>query len=364
MTSIKVYIGLGSNLGDRFSNIQTAAAKLAALDGVESLRLSTIIETQPLASMAQPPYLNAVAEIVTSLDCPALLAACKQIEKDLDRRQGPKWSPRIIDLDILIAGHEIIESAELTVPHKQFHLRTFALAGICEFDASLVHPVLGETVKVLADRLDGSDFYIDPNVPQLISIAGIIGVGKTTLAQRLSAVLNCPHLKEPYENNPFLPKVYQGRKEFALDSQLYFLTQRVKQLTRSNLAAGKIFVSDYIFENELIYAKQFLIAEQLSLYNDIYAAFAGKVTNPVLVIFMKDSCENCLARIHKRNRPYEQDIKIDLLHSIEKGYEELFAKWDKSPVIKLDVSKFDCTQDIDLKQLTKQIKAYIAVKSW
>ncbi|MBC8481783.1 MAG: 2-amino-4-hydroxy-6-hydroxymethyldihydropteridine diphosphokinase [Planctomycetes bacterium] len=362
MARRKVYLGLGSNLGDRHANIQKAIQMLAKLKGEENLRLSSITETAPLADMSQPMYLNAVAELTTGINCDTLLTACKKIEKILGRDDGKKWSPRPIDIDILLAGDEIINTENLTVPHSQMHLRSFVLSAILELDKSLIHPALAQPIETLSKRLNGSDFFLDPNVPQLVSIAGLIGVGKTTLAEGLSAVTGGTRIHEPYKQNPFLAKVYNGDKELALDSQLFFLTQRIKQLTGSHIKNGQLYLCDYISNKELIYAKQTLNDSQLALYMDIYKAFEDKPTQPILVIYMNDSPDRCLDRIHKRGRTYEHDISTDFLSSLQAGYNDLFENWNKCPVIRLDCSDFDCTNNSHLKKLTDQIKAYTAFR--
>ena len=119
------YIGLGSNLGDRRACIRDALVMLADIPGVEVQRSSDIIETAPLAGFEQPKYVNCVAEIKTNLCARALYQKMAQIENSLGRVRQEKWSPRTIDLDLLLFGSEIINTAELTIPHPQIHLRSF-----------------------------------------------------------------------------------------------------------------------------------------------------------------------------------------------------------------------------------------------
>ena len=240
------------------------------------------------------------------------------------------------------------------------HLRSFVLKGLCQFDAQFIHPVLEEPLAELASRLNGADFVLNPDVPQLVSIAGIIGVGKTTLAKKLSEIFNAKILFEPYDTNPFLPAVYAGNKELALDSQLYFLTNRISQLNPDNLEKGRIVISDYVFNKEMIYAKRLLDDRQFALYQEIYKHLRTKVTQPVLVIYLTDSAENCLDRIHKRSRPYEQKIQPDFLKALAADHEKLFADWKICPVIRIQKSKFDCHKDEHINHLIKQIKAYVA----
>jgi 2-amino-4-hydroxy-6-hydroxymethyldihydropteridine diphosphokinase len=349
------YIGLGSNLGDRKANIDSALKMLGEAEQMELTRISDIIETAPLAPSDQPTYLNAVAELRTALGAADLRKTLGEVEAALGRVRRGKWWPRTIDLDLLLFGQEIVESAELTVPHAQMHLRSFVLTGLCQLDGDLFHPVMRESVSELASRLNGLDFAINADLPQLVCIAGIIGVGKTTLTKELSNRLGCKVLLEPYDTNPFLPEVYAGKKELALDSQLYFLTNRVEQLDRNLLAEGQVCISDYVFDKELIYARRLLDAQQLALYEEIYPPFAGKVAGPVLVIYMQDSAQNCLERIHSRNRPYEQQIRLQFLEMLSSDYERLFGDWKTCPVIRVPKA-----EDADIDHLANQIEYYTA----
>jgi len=241
------------------------------------------------------------------------------------------------------------------------HLRSFVLRGLCQLNQELLHPVIKEPVKELAARLGGCDFILNPNLPQLISVAGIIGVGKTTLAERLSKLLGCELLLEPYDTNPFLPDVYAGKKELALDSQLYFLTHRVSQLSRNTLVPGQIVISDYFFDKERIYANRLLNAQQLDLYNKIYQPLSSEVTGPSLIIYLRDSSQNCLERIRQRGRPYEQRIEVQFLDSLSRDHEQLFTGWRTCPVIRISMSEFDCTRAGDIEHLANQIRCYVAM---
>jgi len=357
------YIGLGSNLGNREESIRSALRMLAEADNIEVTRVSELIETAPLGDTNQPEYLNGVAEVKTALSANALHKILLDIELSLGRIRKEKWAPRIIDMDLLLFDEEIINSPDLTVPHPQMHLRSFVLKGLCGLNGELLHPVIKESMNKLAGRLGGGDFLLNPNLPQLVSVAGIIGVGKTTLTKKLSNLLVCKLLLEPYDMNPFLPDVYAGKKELALDSQLFFLTSRIEQLNHNSLTAGQIAISDYIFYKELIYAGQTLTAEQLKIYMKIYQPLVSKIAKPVLAIYLQDSPQRCLERIHKRNRPYEQKIELQFLEALKCGYEQLFSDWKICPVIRKQMSKSDYTNDTNVEHLANQIRSYIAVQT-
>ncbi len=360
---ITAYIGLGSNLGNRQDNINSAVQMLSEVAGIEVVRVSELIETTPLGQAEQPMYLNAVAELRTGLSPDDLLKTLINIETALGRKRQEKWSSRIIDLDILLYGSEVIDSPHLTIPHPQMHLRSFVLEGLAALNGAFVHPVIKESFNELSRRLNGCDFVHNPDLPQLVSIAGIIGVGKTTLANKLSTRLGCQMLPEPYDTNPFMPDVYAGKQELALDSQLYFLTARVEQLNKNALEKGQTYISDYVFDKEPIYSRQTLNPEQLTLYYKIYESSKFKVASPVLVIYMTGSPQNCLERIHKRNLPYEQKIELQYLENLEAEYNQLFGNWKTCPVIRKKTSELDHSKDDNIDHLAEQIKYYVADNS-
>ncbi len=354
------YIGLGSNLGDRQGTLQRALTLLGENPNIQVLRVSTLKETAPLGGMSQPAYLNGVAEVRTSLGAGELLRALQATEDALGRVREGRWQPRTIDLDLLLFGGEVIQRPRLVVPHPQMHLRSFVLDGLCQLDSSLVHPVLKETVAELSRRLGGGDFVLRPEAPQLVSIAGPIAVGKTTLAERLAAILQGGVLHEPYHTNPFLPRVCAGAKELGLACQLYFLVHRSEQLNPQSLSLDRVFLSDYVFDQELIYAQRCLEADQWELYRDVFPRYAEKVATPALVVYLEDSATNCLDRVHQRNRPYEQRMTLDFLAALREGYEQLFANWSRCPLIRVPASQIKPDDGPAAEHLARQIKAYVA----
>jgi len=148
--AVFAYIGLGSNLGDRRAMIA------GALERLRSRRVSTIVETEPWGVVDQPRFLNAVAEMETDLEPPALLDRLLDIEAELGRVRRRKWGPRTMDLDLLLYGDRRIVSPVLTVPHPRLHRRLFVLEGLAELSPDLLVPGLGRTVRQLLDACRGA----------------------------------------------------------------------------------------------------------------------------------------------------------------------------------------------------------------
>ncbi len=353
------YIGLGSNLGDRADFIDKAVHQLDSTEGVTVAAVSSIIQTQPLGDESQDNYLNAVARIETTFTAEKLHERMMHIEDSLGRTRTQKWAPRTIDLDLLLYGSEVIDTPKLKVPHSEMHLRTFVLKGMCALAGDLQHPVLKCTMSRLAQRLNGRDFVRNGQKPQLVSIAGVIGVGKTTLANGLASQLGCEMLAEAYDTNPYLADVYAGKKEFALDSQLYFLGSRLDQLSADSLEPGRAVVADYVFDKEMIYAGRTLDAAQLAQYTRYHSAAAPSIAKPVLVVYLTESPTKCLDRIHRRNRPYEQRIELDTLKNLADDYEKLFADWPRSPLIRLGADGFNCLDVGDVRKLADEVRCYL-----
>ena len=157
--------------------------------------------------------------------------------------------------------------------------------------------------------------------------------------------------------HPFLAKVYAGNQDLALDSQLYFLFTRLEQLKPASLEKGKPVVTDYLFQKEQIYAKLTLNAEQLALYQKFYSIVSPAVADPVLVIHLQNPPQQCLERIHKRSRPYEQRIESSFLEAVGAGYEQGLRDWKVCPVIRL--SNFDCFDKKAVDSLVRQLKYYL-----
>ncbi len=137
--SERIYLGLGSNLGDRLGNL-TAAVEGLERRAVHTARSSRVYETDPVGGPPQPEYLNAVIEVDTELEPAELLRACLDAERELGRVRGERWGPRVIDIDLLTYGDRTISEPGLEVPHPRMHERAFVLVPLLELDADPALP--------------------------------------------------------------------------------------------------------------------------------------------------------------------------------------------------------------------------------
>lgn len=144
----RIFLGLGSNLGDRRANLLEATAQIAARVGAIQA-VSNIYETQAWGIQDQPDFLNQVLEIRSSLNPEVLLDEILKIEQDMGRERRIKWGERLIDIDILFYGSRIVQTEKLTIPHPFLHQRNFVLFPLFEIAADWVHPVLRKTVSDL-----------------------------------------------------------------------------------------------------------------------------------------------------------------------------------------------------------------------
>ena len=144
-----IFLGLGSNLGERAANLERARAELAA-GGAPTLRASAVRETEPFGHRDQPRFLNQVLEVSWEGSPEELRQLGEEVEVRLGRRPSFRWGPRLIDIDLLLFGERVVDGPGLAVPHPGLEARTFVLEPLLELEPDLVHPV---TRTPLANRL-------------------------------------------------------------------------------------------------------------------------------------------------------------------------------------------------------------------
>jgi 2-amino-4-hydroxy-6-hydroxymethyldihydropteridine diphosphokinase len=153
LNGIVCYIGIGSNLGNTLQNCKYAIESLSRINGISPIRTSSFYKTEPIGIEKQNYFINAVVEITTTLSARELLQALGEIERNMGRKRETKGGPRIIDLDLLFYGQDVIRETDLVVPHPEIHKRRFVLEPLYEIASYFIHPVFGVSIRGLKDRL-------------------------------------------------------------------------------------------------------------------------------------------------------------------------------------------------------------------
>lgn len=148
-----VFLGLGSNLGDRAVHLNNAISALCFHDAINITSQSSVLETEPVGNESQGKFLNVVVEIETTLSPMELLQACLEIEILQGRVRNEKWGPRTIDIDILFFSDQLIKEEGLQIPHPEVHNRSFVLIPLVEIAPMLIHPSLNQSAKAMLHAL-------------------------------------------------------------------------------------------------------------------------------------------------------------------------------------------------------------------
>jgi deoxyadenosine/deoxycytidine kinase len=195
-----------------------------------------------------------------------------------------------------------------------------------------------------------------------IAIEGPIGVGKSTLARLLAQRLDAHLLLERPEDNPFLEKFYADGSRYALQTQVFFLFQRVEQvreLTQPAMFDAPRIVSDFMFDKDALFARLTLGDDEYRLYTQIHAAVAPSVPQPDLVIWLQAGIETLMARIHRRGIRMEQGIATDYVVRLVEAYGAYFEHEASLPVLAIDAERFNpIARPADLERLLEHLKTF------
>lgn len=182
-----------------------------------------------------------------------------------------------------------------------------------------------------------------------IAIEGVIGAGKTTLAQMLSEKLGARLVLERFEENPFLPKFYEDPEHYAFQTQIFFLLSRYKQ--QQELFQADLFhnflISDYIFEKDKIFAYLTLADEELKLYETLLAAIERTIPTPDLVVYLQCSTERLLSNIRQRGRKMEEKMSEEYIKDLNEAYNYFFFRYKATPLLIVKATEIDFVNNKD-----------------
>ncbi len=195
--------------------------------------------------------------------------------------------------------------------------------------------------------------------PRFIVVEGPIGVGKTTLANRLAQTFGCELLLEGAEENPFLERFYQSPRDAALPTQMYFLFQRARQMQQ--LRQGDMFepvrVADFMLEKDRLFAELTLDADELNLYEQTYKLVTLDAPQPDLVIYLQAPVEVLMQRVMRRARRGEESMAMDYLNRVNDAYARFFYEYSGSPLLIVNAAEIDLAEsDADYILLLEQIR--------
>lgn len=357
----KVYLSLGSNIGDKINNLQNSINVIDSRLG-NVISISSVYQTVAEGFYGED-FFNCCISLNTQYEPKILLKKIIEIEVNCGRKRSNSkfYESRKIDIDILYYENKIIDEDNLTIPHPRMHTRKFVLVPLKEIANSKVHPILNETTDNLVEKLNFNDIIkIDQNLtlPILIKlgsfknivIEGNIGVGKTSLSKKLSKDLNKDLIIEQYLENPFLEKYYENPNRYALNVELTFLADRCRQLMDFNnqisfFSSG--IVADYDIFKSLVFASVSLKEVDYNLFRKIFYQMTKGLFKSNLVIYLVQSSDQLLKNIKKRGRNFEKQITKEYLDKIHSAYQAHLKNNFETKTIFIDVSDLDFVESKD-----------------
>jgi deoxyadenosine/deoxycytidine kinase len=197
-----------------------------------------------------------------------------------------------------------------------------------------------------------------PDHLRYIAIDGVIGVGKTTLAEHLARIFNGHAVLEMFEENPFLESFYANQERWAFHTQLSFLASRFKQ--QQSIRAGDLFtrfvVSDYSFDKDRIFAHLNLTGDERRLYDSLYAIMEPVVPKPDLIVYLQSNPDRLMRNISLRGRAYERRMKREYIESLAEAYDYYFFRYVGSPLLIVNTVELDFVKyPDDLNEIVHQI---------
>jgi len=367
------YLSLGTNQGNKLKNLQKAINFIADQIG-DVLKIASVYRTSSWGFTSEDFY-NTCIKVSTSLTATTLLKKLLTIENNLGRirNTSENYADRLIDIDILLFGDEIILSEELIVPHPRMLDRKFTLVPLMDIAKNVLHPIVKRTIEYClqncndTSEINSIDKKLIRPIPlsekyNFIAIEGNIGAGKTSLTKMMSNDFNAKTVLERFADNPFLPKFYEDKNRYAFPLEMSFLADRYQQLS-DDLAQFDLFknfvISDYYMFKSLIFAQVTLQKEEYLLYRRMFDVMYKEITKPDLYVYLYQNTDRLLENIKKRGRDYEQNIQPDYLQKIHDGYSNFIQTQQGLHTLIIDVSELDFVNNInDYSQVVNKIKKH------
>ncbi len=352
----QVILSLGSNQGNRHENIKQAIASIHH-EVATVVKVSSLYESDSWGFESDSFY-NCAVSVHTNLTPVKLIKKILKLEKKLGRirTESSTYLPRIIDIDIIAYGEEVVQLELLEVPHNQLQNRLFVLLPLSEIVSDWMHPITNKSIsELLTECTDtGACTKIAPLGAPLskislenfnyIAVEGNIGAGKTTLVSKIAEDFNAKTVFERFADNPFLPKFYKDQNRYAFPLEMSFLADRYQQIS-DDLAQFDLFkdfiVADYHIFKSLIFAKVTLAEDEFRLYKTLFDIIYKEMPKPDLYIYLYQNTERLLQNIKRRGRSYEQEIPAEYLDKINNGYLDYIKTQKDLNVLIIDVSERD-----------------------
>ena len=376
MAKHKVYIALGSNMGDRMTHLQSAVNAIENQVG-NVLACAPVYET-PSWGFEGHSFLNSCLVAESTKHPDEIMSLLLKIEATHGRIRSEQkgYSDRTLDLDLLMVDEVQLQNPQLQLPHPYMHKRRFVLQPLTQIAPNKIVPGTDSTVvsllDVCEDQTQTALFSQSLKLPVVdflsgfahICIEGNIGSGKTSLAQKLAADLHANTFLERFAENPFLPKFYDDPKRYAFPLEMSFLADRFKQ-QREQLEQLNLFkqstVADYNVHKSLIFAQFTLSEEEYTLYRNLFYIMMREVQKPDVYVLLKQTTPRLLDQIKKRGRSYERNIDAAYLDRVRKGYQEFVRSHPDWPIVEVDVSDLDFVANSqDYTTLLKRLNQLLA----
>ncbi len=370
----EVLIGLGSNQGNRFIHLQKALFKID--EEIGPVVACSKCYKNKAVGFDGDDFINACIAVKTKLDPHEVLNKLLLIENELGRKRKAHFSytNRPIDLDLLFYEDLTIQTVQLELPHPRIAQRRFVLKPLMDIAPQKVHPLNKRiTTELLTHCEDENDVIAVEKTLHInrksfwqnsgyICIEGCIGVGKTSLCQKIAETFEVPYFLERFEENPFLSSFYEDKEKYSLPVELSFLADRSEQIQHNfeNISKRQGILSDYHLSKSLMFAEINLEGNALALYKRWYHFSLAHLKTPTLYVYLHRPLEAIKAQILKRGRSYEMGISENYLKKIIQSYEQYVEGVKNVECLQLNLENNDFMLDNEVfKQVVIQIETVL-----